>query len=104
MARDRTWTGLAKARFSQHKSFFRNLWFHTGDGLKRDTDGWYYFVDRLKDALRRRGENISSFEIEQALVTHDLIEEVAAMSAGSAIFWKYVLIAIAMAKKRWSSK
>ena len=58
---------------------FRNLWFHTGDGLKRDTDGWYYFVDRLKDALRRRGENISSFEIEQALVTHDLIEEVAAI-------------------------
>ena len=58
---------------------FRNLWFHTGDGLKRDNDGWYYFVDRLKDALRRRGENISSFEIEQALISHELIEEVAAI-------------------------
>lgn len=58
---------------------FRNLWFHTGDGLKRDEHGWYYFVDRLKDALRRRGENISSFEIEQALVSHDSIEEVAAI-------------------------
>ena len=58
---------------------FRNLWFHTGDGLKRDTEGWYYFVDRLKDALRRRGENISSFEIEQALISHELIEEVAAI-------------------------
>ncbi|MBG00826.1 MAG: ATP-dependent acyl-CoA ligase [Acidimicrobiaceae bacterium] len=58
---------------------FRNLWFHTGDGLKRDKDGWYYFVDRLKDALRRRGENISSYEVEQALVSHPSIEEVAAI-------------------------
>ncbi|GEL21560.1 ATP-dependent acyl-CoA ligase [Pseudonocardia sulfidoxydans NBRC 16205] len=48
----------------------RNLWFHTGDGLRRDADGWYYFVDRLKDALRRRGENISSFEVEQPILAH----------------------------------
>ncbi|GAY08293.1 AMP-binding protein [Pseudonocardia sp. N23] len=48
----------------------RNLWFHTGDGLRRDADGWYYFVDRLKDALRRRGENISSFEVEQPVLAH----------------------------------
>ena len=58
---------------------FRNLWFHTGDGLKRDEDGWYYFVDRLKDALRRRGENISSYEVEQALISHPSIGEVAAI-------------------------
>jgi len=58
---------------------FRNLWFHTGDGLKRDQDGWYYFVDRLKDALRRRGENISSYEVEQALASHPSIEEIAAI-------------------------
>ncbi len=58
---------------------FRNLWFHTGDGLKRDEHGWYYFVDRLKDALRRRGENISSYEVEQALVSHPSIGEVAAI-------------------------
>ena len=56
---------------------FRNLWFHTGDGLRRDADGWYYFVDRLKDALRRRGENISSFEVEHALLPHPAIKEVA---------------------------
>ncbi|OJY52077.1 AMP-binding protein [Pseudonocardia sp. 73-21] len=48
----------------------RNLWFHTGDGLRRDAEGWYYFVDRLKDALRRRGENISSFEVEQPILAH----------------------------------
>ncbi|MEG3586748.1 MAG: AMP-binding protein, partial [Actinomycetota bacterium] len=58
---------------------FRNLWFHTGDGLRRDKDGWYYFVDRLKDALRRRGENISSYEVEQALSSHPSIGEVAAI-------------------------
>src|SRR5690606_26791066 len=45
---------------------WRNLWFHTGDALRRDADGWFYFVDRYKDALRRRGENISSYEVEQA--------------------------------------
>lgn len=58
---------------------FRNLWFHTGDGLRRDEDGWYYFVDRLKDAIRRRGENISSYEVEQGLSSHPSIYEVGAI-------------------------
>src|SRR6201999_4648069 len=52
---------------------WRNLWFHTGDALRRDEDGWYYFVDRFKDALRRRGENISSFEVEQGILSSDLV-------------------------------
>jgi len=55
---------------------FRNLWFHTGDGLRRDEDGWYYFVDRLKDALRRRGENISSYEVEGPILEHPAVAEV----------------------------
>jgi crotonobetaine/carnitine-CoA ligase len=55
----------------------RNCWFHTGDGLLRDADGWFYFVDRLKDAIRRRGENISSYEVEQALLAHAGIIECA---------------------------
>jgi len=55
----------------------RNCWFHTGDGLRRDEDGWYYFVDRLKDAIRRRGENISSYEVEQAILSHELVTECA---------------------------
>ncbi len=58
---------------------FRNLWFHTGDGLRRDAEGWYYFVDRLKDALRRRGENISSYEVEQAVLEHERVTECAAI-------------------------
>ena len=49
---------------------FRNLWLHTGDRVVRDGDGWYRFVDRLKDAIRRRGENISSWEVEQVLLGH----------------------------------
>jgi crotonobetaine/carnitine-CoA ligase len=57
----------------------RNLWFHTGDGLRRDAEGWYYFVDRLKDALRRRGENISSFEIEQPVLAHPDVVDCAAI-------------------------
>lgn len=56
---------------------WRNLWFHTGDALKRDEEGWYYFVDRFKDALRRRGENISSYEIETAVLSHPAVVECA---------------------------
>ena len=56
---------------------WRNLWFHTGDALRRDAEGWYYFVDRVKDALRRRGENISSFEVESVVRTHAAIAECA---------------------------
>lgn len=56
---------------------WRNLWFHTGDALRKDDEGWFYFVDRYKDALRRRGENISSYEVEQAVLGHPVIIECA---------------------------
>jgi carnitine-CoA ligase len=56
---------------------WRNLWFHTGDALRQDEDGWFYFVDRYKDALRRRGENISSYEIEAAVMGHPAVVECA---------------------------
>jgi carnitine-CoA ligase len=59
---------------------FRNLWFHTGDAAKRDADGWFFFVDRLKDAIRRRGENISSYELEQAIIAHPAIQDCAAVA------------------------
>lgn len=58
---------------------WRNLWFHTGDALRRDEDGWFYFVDRYKDALRRRGENISSYEVEQAVLQHPAVTECAVL-------------------------
>jgi crotonobetaine/carnitine-CoA ligase len=56
---------------------WRDLWFHTGDAMKRDAEGWYYFVDRIKDALRRRGENISSFEVERAVLSYPRIAQCA---------------------------
>jgi crotonobetaine/carnitine-CoA ligase len=55
----------------------RNLWFHTGDIGKFDEEGFFYFVDRKKDYLRRRGENISSFEMEAAFSAHPDLAEVA---------------------------
>lgn len=58
---------------------FRNLWFHTGDRAYLDEDGYLFFVDRVKDAIRRRGENISAFEIETILLGHEAILEAAAV-------------------------
>ena len=57
---------------------WRNLWFHTGDRGRCDVDGHFYFVDRLKDTIRRRGENIASFEVEQAINAHAAVLESAA--------------------------
>ncbi|MFD7500842.1 AMP-binding protein [Streptomyces sp. NPDC059850] len=64
---------------------WRNLWFHTGDALRQDADGWYYFVDRYKDALRRRGENISSYEIEQALLSCEAVLECAVIGVPAGV-------------------
>jgi crotonobetaine/carnitine-CoA ligase len=54
----------------------RNLWFHTGDIGRIDDDGYLTFVDRKADYLRRRGENISSFEVEKILVRHAALADV----------------------------
>jgi crotonobetaine/carnitine-CoA ligase len=59
---------------------WRNMWFHSGDALRRDEEGWYYFVDRYKDAIRRRGENISSYEVEQAVLGHPAVAECAVIA------------------------
>jgi crotonobetaine/carnitine-CoA ligase len=60
---------------------WRNGWFHTGDAFRYDEDGWFYLVDRMKDAIRRRGENISSFEVESILSGYPDIVECAAVAA-----------------------
>lgn len=54
---------------------FENLWMHTGDLGKMDEDGYFYFVDRKKQALRRRGENISSFEVEAVISSNPAVLE-----------------------------
>ena len=62
---------------------FRNLWLHTGDAFRRDVEGRYLFVDRIKDYIRRRGENISSFEVERAVNAHPAVLESAAVAVKS---------------------
>ena len=63
---------------------FRNLWFHSGDAFRRDAEGNYYFVDRIKDYIRRRGENISSFEVEREVNAFPAVLESAAVAVPSA--------------------
>lgn len=59
---------------------FRNCWYHTGDYGKMDADGYIYFLDRKKDAIRRRGENISSYEVEEVVNAHPSVLESAAIA------------------------
>lgn len=59
---------------------WRNGWFHTGDAFRRDAEGNYYFLDRIKDAIRRRGENISSFEVESLVLMHPNVVQAAAVA------------------------
>ncbi|MBV9919771.1 MAG: AMP-binding protein, partial [Pseudonocardia sp.] len=62
---------------------FTNGWFHTGDRAYCDADGYLYFVDRKKDAIRRRGENISAYEVETVLCRHPAVVEAAAVPVPS---------------------
>ncbi len=62
---------------------WQNGWFHTGDLFRRDPDGEYIFMDRMKDVVRRRGENISSFEVETAMSQFPGVREVAIVAAKS---------------------
>jgi crotonobetaine/carnitine-CoA ligase len=58
---------------------FRNLKLHTGDLGRLDEDGYLYFMDRVKDYIRRRGENVSSMEVERILASHGAVLEAAAI-------------------------
>lgn len=62
-----------------------NLWFHTGDLMRQDADGMFAFVDRSKDAIRRRGENVSSFEVEREIQAHPDVAECAVVGVRSAV-------------------
>ncbi|WP_280415014.1 AMP-binding protein [Nocardia carnea] len=74
---------------------WRNGWFHTGDSARRDSAGNFYFVDRLKDSIRRRGENISSLEVERELLAHPDIREAAVVAVPSEIAEDEVLAVVA---------
>lgn len=79
---------------------WRNGWFHTGDAFRRDAEGNFYFVDRMKDAIRRRGENISSFEVESEVATHPDVREAAAIPVPSEISEDEVMVVVAPAPGR----
>jgi crotonobetaine/carnitine-CoA ligase len=75
---------------------WRNLWFHTGDRVVRDNDGYYRFIDRMKDAIRRRGENISSYEVEQVIVSHPEVENAAVFPVRSELAEDEVMTAVVL--------
>ncbi|MBP9905991.1 MAG: AMP-binding protein [Rhodoferax sp.] len=75
---------------------FRNLWFHTGDVLKRDADGFLYFVGRRKDIVRRRGENISAAEVEMVIETHPDVLECAVMGVPSEMTEEEVMACVVL--------
>jgi crotonobetaine/carnitine-CoA ligase len=75
---------------------WRDGWFHTGDRVVRQPDGYFRFVDRLKDAIRRRGENISSFEVEQVLLSHPAVANAAAFPVRSPLAEDEVMAVIVL--------
>jgi crotonobetaine/carnitine-CoA ligase len=76
---------------------WRNGWFHTGDAFRIDQSGNYFFVDRFKDAIRRRGENVSSFEVEVEVCAHPAVREAAVVAVPSEFSEDEILVAISLA-------
>jgi crotonobetaine/carnitine-CoA ligase len=72
--------GMPKAT----ENTLRNGWFHTGDLVRTDSEGRFFFLDRHSDYIRRRGENISSFEVERAVINHPAVSDAAAIGVQSA--------------------
>ncbi|MFF5260040.1 AMP-binding protein [Actinomadura viridis] len=75
---------------------WRDLWFHTGDLARRDEDGFFYFVGRGADVIRRRGENISALEIEAVIGEHPAVLEVAAFGVPSELTEEEVMVTVAL--------
>lgn len=73
---------------------WRYGWFHTGDKVVRDANGWLKFIDRIRDVIRRRGENISSREVENALASHPDVVAVAAFAVPSELAEDEVMVSV----------
>jgi crotonobetaine/carnitine-CoA ligase len=99
---DRPWAmnhGYYKAPEASARAW-RNGWFHTGDAFRRDEAGNFFFVDRMKDAIRRRGENISSFEVEAEILRFPDVREAAAIAVPSPLGEDEILAVVAPAPGR----
>jgi crotonobetaine/carnitine-CoA ligase len=75
---------------------FKDLWFHTGDMMRQDEDGYMYFVGRSKDMVRRRGENISSAEVEMGIETHPEVLECAVYGVPSEFTEEEVMASVVL--------
>ncbi|MBM7808740.1 crotonobetaine/carnitine-CoA ligase [Geodermatophilus bullaregiensis] len=73
---------------------WRGLWFHTGDRGVLDADGFLTFLDRMKDTIRRRGENVSSWEVERVVAEHPAVGQVAAYGLPSELSEEDVAVAV----------
>ena len=72
----------------------RNLWFHSGDVARRDADGYFYFVGRRTESIRRQGENISAFEVEEVVKLHSAVLDAAAYGVPSDLTEEDVMVAV----------
>ena len=73
---------------------FRDGWFHTGDLARQDADGWVYYLGRKKDMIRRRGENISAFEVEEVVEAHPAVLQAAAFGVPSELTEEEVKVCV----------
>lgn len=73
---------------------FRHLWWHTGDLAWQDNDGYYFFVGREKDMIRRGDENISALEVEKVVESHPAVKECAAVASYSEVWGEEVKLAV----------
>jgi crotonobetaine/carnitine-CoA ligase len=78
----------------QTAAAFREGWFVTGDLVRRDADGFYHFVARKKDIIRRRGENIAGAELDRVLGQHPDVAEAAAIGVPSELGEEEILVAV----------
>ncbi|MCL6646499.1 MAG: AMP-binding protein [Dehalococcoidia bacterium] len=78
----------------QTRAAFRDGWFMTGDLVRRDADGYFYFVSRKKDIIRRRGENISGAELDRVVGSHPAVHEAAAIPVPSELGEDDILVAV----------
>lgn len=78
----------------QTRAAFTDGWFRTGDLVRRDADGYYFFIGRTKDIIRRRGENISGAELDRVIGEHPAVHEAAAIPVASGLGEDEILVAL----------
>jgi len=84
----------------QTKDAFHDGWFKTGDIVRQDSDGYYHFVSRKKDVIRRRGENIAGAEIDRIIMAHPAVRDVAAIAVPSELGEDEILAVVAVKDNR----